>query len=383
MASICYAFGWRKQLPDHRDLMYKVPAHIAASLPSKVDLDTPSPGMIFDPAGGTDQGALGACGPNTTAENISFDELRDNPAGAVLASRLFIYYNTRYLMGTLTSDSGVDNRTMLKALNQFGWCDEALWPYNISQFTVKPPQPCFTQAATRIATLKYEAVTQDLGTMKGCLAADKPFIFGFTVYSSMLTPQVQATGMVPMPTMLDQVQGGHDVLICGYDDATQMFKFKNHWTSSWGQSGYGFIPYEYAINPNLSGDFWTVDRVGDAAPVPPTPGPGPSPTPTPTPIPPPAPSSLQKQVDQIFDFIISVVTNQTLKDVLGTVKQLVDDYIQSHNMLTAAASKSQLQAIIDNIFADLEKEAAGQLTTVLALQLANRWIDKWLAEHGI
>jgi C1A family cysteine protease len=39
--------------------------------------------------------------------------------------------------------------------------------------------------------------------------------------------------------------GWHAVPICGYDDRQQRFLFKNSW-GSWGDRGYGTLPYEYA-----------------------------------------------------------------------------------------------------------------------------------------
>jgi hypothetical protein len=38
--------------------------------------------------------------------------------------------------------------------------------------------------------------------------------------------------------------GWHAIAICGYDDATQRFTFKNSWRD-WGNRGFGTIPYDY------------------------------------------------------------------------------------------------------------------------------------------
>lgn len=273
------AYGWKPSLPDKRDFKYNVPYYILESIPSKLDLDANSPGAPFDPC--WDQSNVGACGPNTLGENIVFDDLLAKLSN-VMPSRLFMYYNTRLLMGTVDSDSGVDNRTMLKALAQYGWCDESLWPYDISQFTKKPPQAAYDQASQRSNKIQYLSINQDLDTMKGCIAEGFPFIFGFTVYESLETQQVDKTGDVPMPSPNEKVLGGHDILIVGYDDTTQRFKFKNHWTPQWGKNGYGTIPYAYATSPNYSDDFWTVRATGLVPTPTPDPGPGPGPGPGPT-----------------------------------------------------------------------------------------------------
>lgn len=258
-------YGWRRSNPDHRDYMFAANPFVIRNLPTIIDLDSPSPGSPFDPC--WDQLNLGSCGPNTLAENITFDVMSDpNLKGKMkmMPSRLFNYYTTRLLMGTINSDSGVDNRTMLKAAAQFGWCDASLWPYIVNNFTKKPPQAAFKQASTRLIS-QYLSVPQDLMQMKACIAGNspfgiqgKPFIFGFTVYESFESANATKTGIIPMPGPTESVLGGHDILFCGYNDFTQMFKFRNHWSKNWGDRGYGYMPYAYAINSNLSGDFWMV-----------------------------------------------------------------------------------------------------------------------------
>lgn len=256
-----YHYGWTPSPPDFRDHVYQVSKDIdVSSLPPSVDLAQPP---VFD------QGAIGSCGPNSAAADIIFAaKSQQHLTNVPTPSRLFIYYFTRFLMGTTNSDSGVNNRSMLKALAKYGWCDESLHPYVPSKFRDKPSLEAVKQAATRVI-VKYESVPQDLLTMKAALAAGDTFIFGFTVYSSMETSAVARTGDIPMPKSNDRVKGGHDVLIVGYDDATQRFKLKNSW-GGWGNGGYGTIPYQYATHPQLAGDFWTITHsaLADIAPTP-------------------------------------------------------------------------------------------------------------------
>ncbi len=43
----------------------------------------------------------------------------------------------------------------------------------------------------------------------------------------------------------DDNEGWHAVVITGYSDQRQAFKFKNSWGSDWGYAGYGWLPYQY------------------------------------------------------------------------------------------------------------------------------------------
>ena len=56
-----------------------------------------------------------------------------------MPSRLFIYYNERLLEGTVNEDVEAQISDGIKTLTIYGVCNETLWPYNISQFKVKPP----------------------------------------------------------------------------------------------------------------------------------------------------------------------------------------------------------------------------------------------------
>lgn len=42
-----------------------------------------------------------------------------------------------------------------------------------------------------------------------------------------------------------KVDGWHCIAICGYDNTTGRFTFKNSWNTWWGDGGYGTLPYQY------------------------------------------------------------------------------------------------------------------------------------------
>lgn len=275
------AFGWAgPSKPDQRDARFAPSPTALRALPPAVDLRTLIPkSQPFEP--NWDQGPIGSCGPHSACLDLvgMMFQLKF-PAGRIpLPSRLFTYYATRQIMGTTAYDSGVYNRDLFKSLAQYGWCDEADWPYVVGKFTQKPPEAAYTKAATRKIT-GYEKIPQVLNSMLACLAGDpdkglpgRPFVFGFTVYESFMSDAVRRTGVVPMPKPGESTVGGHDVLFCGYDSTRRVFIAKNSWGEEWGMAGDFEMPFEYAANPDLSGDFWTVKEVGIVPPD----GPGPTP----------------------------------------------------------------------------------------------------------
>ncbi len=262
--AITYAYGWKPSLPDIRDRLYAFPQELIASLPPSADLTGEYPPVY-------NQLQLGSCVDNATAGELQHVQ-RKQTLAMVMPSRLFLYYNARDLEGTTAQDSGSSVRDGLKAIARWGFCRENTpapnWEYNIEKFRQKPPQECYDDAVQNIIT-DYASVTQTPDQIKGAIASGHGVIIGFTVYSSMETPAVDKSGIVPMPTMFDRIQGGHAVILVGYSESSKLYKFRNSWGTGWGASGYGFLPFAYVHNPRLADDFWVINTLVN--PTPPTP----------------------------------------------------------------------------------------------------------------
>ncbi len=246
-------FGWVPDLPDHRDHLYAAPARVVAKLPAKVDLRPQCP-PIFD------QGDLGSCTANAISNAHRFDQMKQKLPNPFAPSRLFIYYNERAMEHTIASDAGAQIRDGIKSIAKQGVCPETEWPYDITKFAKKPPAAAFKDALKNKA-LSYRRLTQIPSQLKGCLADGYPFVFGITVYESFESDKVAKTGKVPMPAAKEKCLGGHAILAVGYDDSTQCLTVMNSWGPKWGDKGFFYLPYAYAIDPNLASDFWNIQIV--------------------------------------------------------------------------------------------------------------------------
>jgi len=252
-------YGWIRDLPDHRDRHWPAPALASAKLPSSVDLRPQCPPVY-------DQGELGSCTANAIAGAVQFDEIRSGIAPTWTPSRLFIYYNERVVEGTVGTDSGAQLRDGIKVIASVGVCPESEWPYDIARFAEKPPEQAFAEAVhDRVGA--YQSVTQSLVQLKTCVATGFPFVFGFTVFSSFEDGDVATTGVIPLPQPSESVVGGHAVACVGYDDARQAFIVRNSWGDGWGEAGYGFMPYAYALDSGLAADFWSIQAAPGGPPL--------------------------------------------------------------------------------------------------------------------
>lgn len=243
-------YTWKPDIPDHRDYTYSTGN---ATIPSKIDLSDKFPEVY-------DQGDLGSCTGNAIAGSIEYEQIKKADPTYFVPSRLFIYYNERLIEGTVKEDSGAMIRDGLKSVANQGVCHESTWPYTVSKFKRKPTKKAYTEA-TKYTAKVYSRVSQDIMSLKACLANGDPFVFGFSVYESFESPEVAKTGILNMPGKSEKLLGGHAVVCVGYDDSTSRFKVRNSWGSDWGDNGYFTMPYDYLTNRNLADDLWVIKDV--------------------------------------------------------------------------------------------------------------------------
>ncbi len=221
----------------------------ATPVPRKADLRALMPPI-------QDQGNLGSCTAHATVAMLEHNVIEIGQP-LVPLSRLFTYYSARAIEGSVDSDTGAMLRDVISGLATNGVCPESEWPYDITQFSVKPPQAAFDDAAASGKISVYARLNgQD--DMLVCLASGHPFVFGFTVYDYFETDEMAATGLLKLPEPTESVLGGHAVCAVGYDLDQEVLIVRNSYGPTWGQAGHFLMPLAYATNTNLADDFWTV-----------------------------------------------------------------------------------------------------------------------------
>jgi len=283
--------GWLPDYPDFRDMTIEHDAvstrmkgigqtdsvkdmlnKTGASKPGKITLPS-SVSLVqwFSPI--EDQGQIGSCTANAGVGMVEYFERRAFGKHTD-ASRLFLYKATRNLMKE-TGDTGAFLRTTMGAMVLFGLPPEEYWPYEETDFDKEPTAFCYAFAQNYQSISYYRLdppgtkATDLLNQIRVNLSVGLPSMFGFTVYSSI--EQADASGgKIPYPTKGDKIEGGHAIVVAGYDDKMKIknttagaketvgaFLIRNSWGTGWGDKGYGWLPYEYVLK-GLADDWWSL-----------------------------------------------------------------------------------------------------------------------------
>lgn len=216
-----YELGCHKDKIDERD--WKIGDHLTAgavSLPPFVDYSsklTPIRNQGQEPC----CVAFASCAMKEYQEDVVKDE-------DFIFSPRWIYEQIKQPQG------GAYIRDAMKLLQSTGVPPEDCNPY-IPQVPTKKCSQATTLALPN--RIKGYARLSTIDEMKKSLSENGPFVIALNVTDGWDNP---ARGAV---LGSGKVQGGHAILVVGYDDLSKYLKFKNSWGEEWGDQGYGYISY--------------------------------------------------------------------------------------------------------------------------------------------
>lgn len=220
-------------------------------LPTKIDLR-----YKMSPV--NDQLQLGSCSAHAIAAAVECD------ISGFVGSRLFLYYNEKYIENEVSKDTGALLSDGITALVRYGICEEKYYPYSVENFKYQPSKEAYENGLLRRA-VTVKKLQNDMNIFKNCLVSGYPFVISIYIFTSFETKEVAKSGIISMPKAGEENLGGHAILICGYDDALQCWIGKNSWGDKWGDKGYFYLPYVYLLDSSLSSEGWSITLTGNSA----------------------------------------------------------------------------------------------------------------------
>lgn len=245
-------FGWLPDPPSPKDHDAAPKLRTAGPLPTSISLANQILSIL-------DQGNLGSCVAQATAQALRASLVHQGVVVPTLASRSMIYYLARAEDGTTQEDAGTNLRQAFDSLRIFGYCPEVNWPYIDSGDTFKrmPSAEALNLAYDQRGTTGFSRITSEgnarVYDVKSALAAGHCVVFGTEVGLPFCDYMGDPATVLNPPA---KSEGGHALTIAGYDAAG--FRVVNSWNEGWGARGWcTFSPAYIAWSGSM--DFWIVD----------------------------------------------------------------------------------------------------------------------------
>lgn len=191
-----------------------------------------------------DQGGLGYCTLNGIAQMIRMREKALYPASMPsLPSRLYLGYNTHYLMGAVDKDNGADPRTVMKATKRWGVPAEHWWPYVETKFADVPAHMAYMNAFDHRRPYEYYWISRNDpdAVEKVKLAIDCNYGVGIGTGIGEKYVNWKA-GDEPL-TPPNEIGGMHFMVLTAHDQSG--LECLGSWGTTYGDQGYWRFDYSY------------------------------------------------------------------------------------------------------------------------------------------
>lgn len=174
-------------------------------------------------------------------------------------SRLFVYYNARRLSDMEGEDCGSFIHHVMAAVLAYGACEEQMWPFEKSMVLTKPTEAAYANGMMNEA-VQYARTPLGVSALQA-LAAGLPVVFG-AYFPTAYYQEAAQTGSMPADgNRAMRPDGGHAMLIVGYDTPEQTFLVRNSWGEGYADRGYLRIPFNTMASYSDPTHFWTVGAI--------------------------------------------------------------------------------------------------------------------------
>jgi C1A family cysteine protease len=244
-----YKLNYRKDPSDIRDYAYRTSLSapsledIINTLPQKVD-------YISKMSPIKNQGRLGSCVGFAVTALKEYQEQKEHSQEVAEGkknhrdekyydlSESWIYWMSKKI-DPWPNEEGTSIRCAMKVLKRIGVPTEKAWPYDDK---VYGEPKIWANLVARWSLIDSYWRVDNLNELKIALSKS-PVVIGIGCYAEIFN--VGSDGIIKDPANPQYGYGGHAICAVGYNDFKKLVKFKNSWSTNWGQNGYGYISYNY------------------------------------------------------------------------------------------------------------------------------------------
>ena len=245
-----FHLNYRRDPEDGRDFLLK------GNVVNLLETITGLPERVDHEAGMSpvkDQGQLGSCVGFAVSAMKEFQEKKEHDEEMAKGKRgrpkvydyseAWVYWNAKQLDPWGVEDEGTSIRYAMKVLQKIGVPTEKGWPYkDVNDVDAIGDPKHWASLVARWALIDSYWRVMNLNELKIALV-DGPVPIGIPCFYEFFL--AEGDGFVKYPSNPNQIYGGHAICAVGYNDRSQIVKFKNSWGRSWGSNGYGYLPYRY------------------------------------------------------------------------------------------------------------------------------------------
>ena len=207
-----------------------------------------------------DQGNIESCVPTCISTVYYYLTMKQSNHLNFRISRLYLYYQFRRLYDDVKLDEGSTIRDCINILYKDGVVPEFLYPYVESKIFNNPSE--FLEKYSRFCKcLGFENISRKV--IKQYLLLDNPVLCGIKLFDSVYSDEVKNSGIINYSEEYDKILGGHCIILVGFDDSKKYYRFINSWGSTWGDKGFGYLPYDYIKNTRLSNEFYIIKNISN------------------------------------------------------------------------------------------------------------------------
>jgi hypothetical protein len=187
-----------------------------------------------------DQGRRGTC--LSFAATACHEQARRRRRGALPAElgEEILYWACKQIDGDTAA--GSYPRSAAQALTDTGQSAGALWPYDGARddtaAAYTPPSEALAAANMRRGTLR--SVAREIDEIRELLRRAHALMMALELWRGFYAAH---EGALELPAQADLLGVGHAVAVVGFDDDAQELLLRNSWGQTWGDGGYGRLPY--------------------------------------------------------------------------------------------------------------------------------------------